>query len=432
LSSVSTLGIIKSYLMTERLLQFIWQFQYYNMNDLLTADGEPLSVFSPGTYNTDQGPDFLNARIRIGKVIWSGSVELHLHTSDWNRHAHENDPHYNNVILHVVWKDDGPANDLPVLELEHRISGLLLERYDRLLHSGEFIPCGNKIMTMEDPAWHRWKDQLVSERLLRKAEMAEIFLRQNNYHWAETFWWMLARSFGSRLNADFFESLAKSIPLSILARHKNQLHQLEALLLGQAGLLNGNWEDDYVILLQREYQFLQHKYGLIQVHGQPLFLRMRPVNFPTVRLAQLAMLIHQTSHLFARVKDAAGLKEIYQWLDVTANDYWHYHYRLGEAGSFKPKKVGSVMIESIIINTIIPVLHAYGHFYREQAMTERVLRWLTELPAESNSIIEGYAGLGITTLNAFDSQAMLELKNSYCNRMRCLDCAVGNTLLKRG
>lgn len=415
--------------MTERLLQFIWQFQYYNMNDLLTVDGESVSVFAAGTYNTNQGPDFLNARIRIGKVIWSGSVELHLHTSDWNRHAHENDPHYNNVILHVVWKDDGPVNDLPVVELQPRISGLLLERYDRLLHSGEFIPCGKKILNMDDPAWHSWKDRLVAERLFRKAAMAGVFLRENNYHWAEAFWWLLARSFGSRLNADFFESLARSIPLSILARHKNQLNQLEALLLGQAGLLNGQWEEDYMILLQREYQFLQHKYGLTQVHGQPLFLRMRPVNFPTVRLAQLAMLIHQTSHLFARVKDAAELKEIYQWLDITANDYWHYHYRPGEISGFKPKKVGAVMIESIIINTIIPVLYTYGHFYKEEALKEKVLRWLTELPAESNTIIEGYANLGITTRNAFDSQAMLELKSSYCDQLRCLDCAVGITLL---
>jgi|SRR6218665_226715 len=417
--------------MTERLLQFIWQFQYFNRTDLLTADGERVSVFSPGTYNTNQGPDFLNARIRIGRVIWSGSVELHLHTSDWNKHAHENDPHYNNVILHVVWKDDGSVNNLPVLELQHRISNLLLERYDRLLHSGEFIPCGNKITIMEDPAWHGWKDQLVGERLLRKAEMTEGFLQQNNYHWAEAFWWLLARSFGSRLNADFFESLARSIPLSILTRHKNQLQQLEALLLGQAGILNGHWEEDYVILLQREYQFLQKKYGLVQVHGQPLFLRMRPVNFPTVRLAQLAMLIHQTSHLFARVKDATELKDLYQWLDVTANDYWHYHYRPGELSGFKPKKIGSVMIESIIINTIIPVLYTYGHFHKEEPMKEKVLRWLTALPAESNSIIEGYAALGIGAANAFDSQAMLELKNSYCNQLRCLDCAVGNAVLQR-
>lgn len=418
--------------MTERLLQYIWEHQYYNRSGLATAEGETVTVLSPGTYNTNQGPDFLDARIRIGQVTWSGSVELHLHTSDWNRHAHENDPHYSNVVLHVVWKDDGPANDLPVLELQHRIPGLLLERYDRLLHSGEFIPCGNKIGMMNDAAWHDWKERLVGERLLRRSEMTETFLRQNNYHWAETFWWLLARSFGSRLNADFFESLARSIPLSILARHKNQLHQLEALLLGQAGLLNGRWEEDYVILLQREYQFLQHKYGLIQVHGQPLFLRMRPVNFPTVRLAQLAMLIHQTSHLFTRVKDAAELKEIYQWLDITANDYWHYHYRLGEVAGFKPKKVGTVMIESIIINTIIPVLYTYGHFYKEETIRQRMLRWLTALPAESNSIIEGYAALGITTMNAFDTQAMLELKSSYCNEMRCLDCAVGNALLKRG
>lgn len=417
--------------MTERLLQYIWQFQYFNRTSLYTVEGEPISIFSPGTYNTDQGPDFLNAKIKVGQMIWSGSVELHLHTSDWNKHEHEQDPHYNNVILHVVWKNDSTINELPVLELQHRISGILLERYDRLLHSGEFIPCGSKINLITELAWHSWKDRLVAERLLRKAAVAETFLRQNNYHWAETFWWLLARSFGSRLNADFFESLARTIPVALLARHKNHLLQLEALLLGQAGLLNGQWEEKYPLMLQREYSFLQHKYGLVQVHGQPLFLRMRPINFPTVRLAQLAMLIHQTSHLFSKVKDTTELRDIYQWLDITANDYWHYHYRLGEQSSFKPKKLGMQMIESIIINTIIPLLFVYGHFYKEETMKEKAVRWLTELPAESNTVLDGFEKIGISIVNSFDSQAMLELKSSYCNQFRCLDCAVGCAVLGR-
>jgi hypothetical protein len=417
--------------MNERLLQYIWQYQYYNSSVLTTIEGEPILVFDPGTHNTNQGADFLNARIRIGEFTWSGSVELHLKTTDWNRHQHEHDPLYNNVVLHVVWENDAIVNDLPVLELKNRISGLLLERYEFLLNAIGFIPCGQKIKQVGDIAWQIWKDKLVSERMLRKADQTGIFLKQNNYHWAETFWWLLARSFGSQVNADFFESVARSIPLALLARHKNQLHQLEALLLGQAGLLDICFEEDYPVMLQREYAFLRHKYALVPVHGQALFLRMRPVNFPTVRLAQLAMLIHQTTHLFSKVKEAGELKEIFQWLDITASDYWHYHYRPGEASAFKPKKIGAGMIRSIIINTIIPVLFTYGHFHGEEMLKEKVLRWLINLLPESNTIIDGFTALGIETMNAFDSQAILELKNQYCNPRRCLDCAVGNVILQR-
>ncbi|MCG2615022.1 DUF2851 family protein [Terrimonas sp. NA20] len=418
--------------MTERLLQYIWQVQYYNASGLMTIDGENVLVFAAGTHNTNQGPDFLNARIRIGDFTWSGSVELHLRTSDWQRHEHEQDPLYNNVILHVVWDHDAFVNDLPVLELKDRISGLLLQQYEFLLNATGFIPCGKQIMQIKEIEWQRWKDRLVAERMLRKAEQADVLLKQNNYHWAETFWWLLARSFGSQVNADFFESVARSIPLSLLSRHKNQIHQLEALLLGQAGLLNACMGEDYPVLLQREYGFLRHKYSLDPVHGQALFLRMRPVNFPTVRLAQLAMLIHQTTHLFSKVKEAEELKEIFQWLEVTANDYWHYHYRLGEVSAFKPKKIGAGMIESIVINTIVPLLFAYAHFHGEEVLKAKALRWLMQLSAESNTVIDGFMELGVGTFNAFDSQAMLELKSQYCNQRRCLDCAAGNVILQRG
>ena len=210
--------------MTERLLQYIWQFQHFNRHELVTVGGEPMSIFSPGLHNTNQGPDFLNARIKIGPFTWSGSVELHLRTTDWKKHAHGNDPHYSNVILHVVWENDGDANHIPVLELKDRISRMLWQRYESLMQSTSFIPCGQKINQLNELAWQHWKERLLAERLLRKAETTRIFLQQNNFHWEETFWWLLARSFGTNLNADFFESVARSIPLSVLARHKNQIH----------------------------------------------------------------------------------------------------------------------------------------------------------------------------------------------------------------
>ena len=239
--------------MTERLLQFIWQFQYFNKNELLTTAGEMVQVLFAGQYNTNQGPDFLDGKIKIGKTTWAGTVELHIKTSDWKKHNHQKDKNFNNVILHVVWEDDGNRNPiaigsvpikateqssvLPVLELKGRVSKILLQRYEELMNAESFIPCEKSINSVRDITWKSWKDRLLVERLLRKANIVETYLLQNNYHWEETFWWLLARNFGMKVNADAFEAIARSIPLNILAKHKSQIHQLEALLLGQAGLL---------------------------------------------------------------------------------------------------------------------------------------------------------------------------------------------------
>jgi len=304
--------------MTERLLQFIWQFQYFNKGELTTTSGEPLQIIFAGQYNTNQGPDFSNAKIKIGTTTWAGTVELHLRTSDWNRHRHQADSNYNNVVLHVVWQDDGLPAHVPVLELNTRVPGVLLQRYEELMQSVSFIPWEKSIHTVRDITWISWKDRLLAERLLRKSEQVEIYLRQNNYHWEETFWWLLARNFGIKVNAEVIEEIARTIPLNILAKNKTQIHQLEALLLGQAGLLTGNFEEDYPVMLQKEYQFQKHKYGLQPCKSPVFFLRMRPGNFPTIRLAQLAMLIHDSVHLFAKIKEATSVQDVKSWLELTA------------------------------------------------------------------------------------------------------------------
>lgn len=427
--------------MTERLLQFIWQFQYFNKSELSTTAGEKVQITFPGQYNTNQGPDFSDAKIKIGKTTWAGSVELHIKTSDWKKHNHQGDKNYNNVILHVVWDDDGgrnsvPANKteqssvVPVVELKDRVSKILLQRYEELMNSSSFIPCEKSIHSVRDITWKSWKDRLQAERLMRKAKTAETFLQQNNYHWEETFWWMLARNFGMKVNADAFEAMARSIPINVLAKHKSQIHQLEALLFGQAGLLGGKFSEDYPKLLQREYKFLKEKYKLKPIHQPVHFLRMRPGNFPTIRLAQLAALITESAHLFSKIKEAKTVKELTSWFDITANDYWHYHYRFNETAAFKKKKVGAAMIDNIIINTVAPVLFAYGSYHDEQKYKEKALKWLEQTAAESNSITKGFQQLGIENKNAFDSQALIELKNEYCNKKRCLDCGVGNAILK--
>lgn len=431
--------------MTERLLHFIWQFQYFNKSELATTSGETIQIIFPGQYNTNQGPDFSDAKIKIEKTIWAGTVELHIKTSDWKKHNHQGDKNYNNVILHVVWEDDGSRNGnrnsvpiieterssvIPLLELKERIPKILLQRYEELMNSSSFIPCERSINTVKEIIWKSWKERLLAERLMRKAKAVEAYLQQSNFHWEETFWWLLARNFGIKVNADAFEAVARSIPVNVLGKHKNQVIQLEAILFGQAGLLGNKYKEDYPKLLWREYKFLKEKYKLKPVHQPIHFLRMRPGNFPTIRLAQLAMLINDSSHLFSKIKEAQHVKEIKKWFDVTANDYWHYHYRFDESSTFKKKNIGTAMIDNIIINTIAPVLFVYGSYHDEYKYKDKALKWLEQTAAESNSITKGFSKLNVDNKNAFDSQALIELKNEYCNEKRCLECGVGNAILR--
>jgi Protein of unknown function (DUF2851) len=434
--------------LNERLLQFLWQFQYFNKNELATTNAEPVQVINPGQYNSNQGPDFGNAKIIIANTTWAGTVELHIKTSDWYKHRHQEDKNYNNVILHVVWEDDESRNPIatgsvptnernsaplsvPILELKSRVAKILLQRYEELMNSTAFIPCEKSINLVPDITWKGWKERLLAERLLRKAGTVDTYLQQNSFHWEETFWWLLARNFGMKVNADAFEAIARSIPLNILAKHKNQIHQLEALLLGQAGLLDEKFEEDYPVLLKKEYNFLKDKYSLQPIRMPVYSLRMRPGNFPTIRLAELAMLIHGSAHLFSKIKEASSAREIRKFFEVTANDYWHYHYQFDEIAAFKKKKTGASTIDNIIINTIAPVLFAYGNYHDDASYKDKALQCLEEMAAEQNLITKGFKQLSIENKNAWDSQALIELKNEYCSRYKCLDCAAGNSILKK-
>jgi hypothetical protein len=417
--------------MTERLLQYIWQFQYYNVAGLQTQDGEQMQIIYPGSYNTNQGPDFLDAKIKIGDTVWAGSIELHVQASQWHNHKHSSDDNYNNVILHVVWQNDKPGvTNLPTAELQPLVSTLLLTQYEALMTTGGFIPCEKILHNVPAITWVAWKERLLVERLLQKSNIIFDYLRQSNNHWEEAFWWLLAKNFGIKINSAAFEQMAQSIPVTVLAKHKNQIHQLEALLLGQAGLLNDNYEEDYPNLLKKEYQFLQTKYKLKPAVLPVHFLRMRPANFPTVRLAQLAMLVYTSVHLFAKVKECITVEELQQLLQVTANDYWHYHYIFDEPVAFKKKTLGTQMIDNIIINTIVPTVFAYGQYHNDNSYKDKALRWLEKITAEKNVITNGFMALGVTNGNAFDSQALIQLKNNYCNKKHCLSCSVGNSLLK--
>jgi hypothetical protein len=418
--------------MTEKLLQYIWQFQYFNRAQLQTTNSEALQIFYPGQFNTNQGPDFLNARIKVGDTVLVGSIELHIKASDWHKHQHQGDKNYSNVILHVVYTNDvEDINAFPTLELSSRISNMLLERYTALMTMPSFISCSTGITGVREITFMAWKERLLAERLTRKAKIVFSFLEATKQHWEECFWWMLAKSFGGKVNGETFEAIARSLPITLLAKHKNQINQLEALLFGQAGLLHANHTEAYPKMLYKEYQFLSKKYNLKSILLPIHFMRMRPGNFPTIRLAQLAMLVHNSNHLFSKVLEAKDNKEVGEYLKITANDYWHYHYRFDEEKSYMPKRLGEDTIDNIIINTIVPTLFAYGLYNKQEQYKTKALHWLENTKAEANAITKGFTSLSVDNRSAFDSQALIELKNEYCNYKRCLECSVGTQLLKQ-
>ena len=417
--------------MKEQLLQFIWQFQYYNKSELLTVAGETLQIIKAGNLNKNQGPDFLDAQIKCGDTKLAGSIELHIKSSDWVNHKHSKDKNYNNVILHVVWEDDKDLKlNFPVLVLKDRISNLMLSKYEQMMQTQQFIPCEQHIGSVNEITLIAWKERLLVERLQEKAAYVEKLLLENTQHWEEVFWQMIARNFGVKLNSDAFEAIAKALPIGILAKHKNQLLQIEAMLLGLADLLENEFEEEYPKMLQREFNFLKQKYNLQIVKISVLFLRMRPANFPTIRLSQLAALVYESSHLFSKIKDADKVAQVEKMIDVTANDYWHYHYTFAEATEFKKKNLGKQMVQNIIINTVLPVLYAYGWYNNNDAYKLKALQWAEQLQAEKNNITKGFENLGLANNSAYDSQALIQLKNKYCNEKRCLECAVGNKILK--
>lgn len=421
--------------MKEEILHYIWKFQYYNSNELRSTSGDSILVIHPGIHNSNQGPDFTEAKIKINDTLWAGNVELHINSSHWNLHNHSADNNYNNIILHIVWNHDEEIKDangtnLPTLEMQSRVSNLLLEKYRQLMETAQFIPCENLTHHLSDLSLTSWKQRLVAERLLLKSENIFQILKQTNDNWEETFWWLIAANFGLKVNSEMFNKIAQSLPQHLLAKHKNNIIQIEAMLFGQAGLLEKNFDEKYPNLLQKEYRFYQKKYKLKPVDGELFFLRMRPANFPTIRLAQLAMLIHNSEHLFSKIKETGPVAEVKKMFDLEANDYWNYHYIFDEETEHKIKRLGKQMIDNIIINTIVPILFSYGLHHQEEFYKEKAIKWLEEVSPEKNAITKGFERLHYSNKNAFDSQAFIQLKNEYCNYKLCLHCSIGNSFLK--
>ncbi len=423
--------------MKEDFLHYLWRIQRFNHRSLQTTTGQRIEIINPGTHNLHAGPDFFDARLRIGHTLWAGNVEIHIKASEWLAHQHQQDPAYENVILHVVLHEDQiilrPNGErIPTLELQQRIPKRLAQQYHKLLQQETWIPCEKQFPQVTELARWMWLDRLLVERLESKTTTIHQRLIQTNNDWETVFYQGLARAYGLQINAEPFEQLARAIPLSIIGKHKDQLRQIEALLFGQAGMLEDEFKDDYPQKLQKEYRFLQQKYQL-----RPLpkaswkFLRLRPANFPTIRIAQFAMLLHQANHLFSKILVAKKVVEIENLFDRRVSAYWQQHYRFDKASIKRTKRLGKKTIHLLIINTIAPFIFHYGHTQDEPRFKDQALQLLEEIPPEQNKIISRWKDLAMTPESAYQSQALLQLKKHYCEKKRCLQCGIGHAIFSK-
>ncbi len=421
--------------MPEEFLQYIWENRLFSREKLKTTTGEALEVIDTGKRNYDSGPDFFTAKIKIGDTVWAGNIEIHRKSSGWQQHHHQNDKAYDNVILHVVETADQPVfrttgEEIPTLQI--RYPEQLRANYQELLDAKTWIACENHFHKIDPVILQLGFNRLMIERLENKTGEILERLKQNNNDWNETFYQMLARMFGFRVNSVPFEMLAKSVPLHILAKHKNNLFQLEALLFGCSGLLNQQLlGDDYYIQLRDEFSFLYKKYQLKPIEGHLWkFLRLRPVNFPTIRIAQLAALIHRSHGLFSKITATESLETLKALFDVKASEYWETHYNFNKNTENKSaKNLGENSVHTLIINVVIPFLFVYGEQQNKHHLKDRALDFLEQLPPEQNSIITHWENLGILFRTAFETQAILQLKNMYCEKKKCLNCHIGVKLI---
>ncbi|WP_266204393.1 DUF2851 family protein [Pontibacter kalidii] len=421
--------------MKEDFLHYIWQHQYFSKTALATTCGEPLEVLRTGFYNTDAGSDFREAILRVGEVEWSGSVEVHLRASDWHRHNHQHDPKYDQVVLHVVWQADVPVlrtdgTMVPVLVLQNRVDLRLLQTYEQLQNSKNAIPCAPFWPSVPEITKVLMLERALVERLEEKGgEVLQVYRSYGN-DWEQAAYQALLRGFGFKINQQPFEQLAKSLPFHVVRKHQHNLPQLEALLLGQAGFL-ADAKDEYAQQLQREYTFLQHKYKL-----EPLprhhwnFLRMRPANFPTVRLAQLAGLLHQHPSLFTKILEKDTMKKYEQLFQAAVSGYWQKHYMFGREKKALAKGMGKSSAQNLVVNVAVPILAAYASHSGDRAYLDKAISLLEQLKEESNKYTRLYEELGWRAKSAADNQAALGLYKRYCHPVNCMRCAVGNKIMK--
>lgn len=422
--------------MKEDFLHYIWVNKKFNFSELKTVDNQLIQIVNFGQYLQQSGPDIFNAQLIIDCQKWAGNVEIHVKSSDWYLHNHENDVNYNNVILHVVWEHDTEVyrkdnSKIPVLQIKDYVSNDEVEKYKVLSISKSWIFCENEIATVDDLIFSNWKERLFIERLEQKSIPIIKLLNENTSNWEATLFVMLAKNFGLNINGTSFFEMAKAIPYDIIKKESFKVEHLEALFFGISNLLQEERQDVYYNDLQKRWLFLKQKYQLEKCFITPVqFFKLRPDNFPTIRLAQLAQLYHYKQTLFIEIILAKTKEEIYAIFNNLTSSYWETHYNFDKESKLKAKKITTSFIDLIIVNTIIPIKFLYACTMTNDN-TEELIELISRLKPEKNAIVEKFNKFNIKANNAFDSQSLLQLKNEYCNHKKCLQCNVGLALLKK-
>ena len=424
--------------MNEEFLNYIWQNKLIEHKKItINSSDEQVSIIDVGKRNFDSGPDFFNAKIKIGNTIWAGNIEVHVRSSDWILHNHQNDNAYDNIILHIVYEDDSPVfrkkgEKIPTIELKDKFNSRILSTYKSFIESSNWIPCEKQIADIDRFTQFAWLDSLCIERLEVKAKGIAHDLKNTNQDFLEILYRQLGRNFGFNTNADAFELLTKSLPFSLLGKHINRIDQLEALLYGQAGMLSRSFRDTYPAILAEEYAFLANKYNLRPVERKIWkFLRMRPSNFPTIRISQFANLLQSTSGLLTSILEQNRLNDVKTLFNVHANSYWKNHSSFDKVSKAKSTVLGKSSIDLILINTIIPFTFIYGKIFKLDEVQDKALLWYEQIKPEKNYITSKFSFFGLKIENAKQSQAVIQLKKNYCDKKRCLSCRFGHQLISR-
>lgn len=421
----------------EKLMQYVWKHRLWRSEDMVTNTGKKVRVVDPGLLNTDAGPDFFNAKIEIDGHMWVGNVEMHYRATDWKRHHHDSDKAYDSVILHLVAKDDAPVRRtngelIPQLVLE--VSPQFNADYASLVGATIEVPCAEKIKQVPHLTIVEWVEGLAFERLHGKVERIHQLLDSFNGSWEDVCYVTLARNFGFGINNDAFERLARRTPLRLLGKHSDSVLQIEALLFGQAGMLDAQKPgmDSYYNQLCTEYAFLSNKFQLTPMEKESWKLfRIRPQNFPYRRIAMLAQFIEGGFRMMSRIHEAEGEKEMRALFEVELSGYWTKHYTFGKPNERATATLSRSSIDIILINTVAPLLYAYGELTGNYEMTDKAIKLLEDLRAESNSIVSHFVAYGIDCPDALTSQALVQLKREYCDARKCIYCKIGHHLLSK-
>ncbi|WP_247666517.1 DUF2851 family protein [Aquimarina sp. MMG015] len=425
--------------MNEDFLHYIWKYKKINFSNLKTTDNQSLVLLRVGDHNQlNSGPDFFNAQLIINDQKWAGNLEIHIKSSDWYVHHHEIDPAYDNVILHVVWDDDIEVfrNDnsrLPTLQLKDYVGTSLLIQYQKIFQNKttNWIQCEKQLPEVSSFTISNWQERLYIERLEYKSSEIRELLKKSSNDWEEVLFKLLAKNFGLKVNGDAFLSLANSFGFPCLRKCSTNVEQLEALFFGQANLLDVDSSVPYVQKLLKQYAFLKNKFKLQNKGVIPFkFFRLRPSNFPTIRISQLASLYFKNNQLFSEVMSMNNLDMFYELFDVSASEFWETHYTFDKESSSRGKKITKSFINLILINTIIPLKFLYARDIGKD-VEEEIFGLMSQLPCEKNNITNHFIDLGVRMDDALHSQSMIELKNNYCDKKACLKCSIGNYLLNR-